>query len=147
LWRQRAGVVEEVPDWVEEPYALEPAGRTEEAVAAWAALGCPYEAAIADGDVDALARIGARAAVQRLRRRGPRAATRQNPGGLTAREVEVLGLVAEGMTNAEIADRLVLSRRTVDHHVSAILTKLDVAGRAGAVAKMGDLAGSEARAG
>ena len=124
---------------VVEPYALELAGRTEEGAAAWTALGCPYEAAVAAADLDALARLGARAAVLRLRRRGPRAATRQNPGGLTARELEVLTLVAEGLTNAEIADRLVVSRRTVDHHVSAILMKLDVSTRAGAVAKMGNL--------
>ena len=139
LWRRRGGVVDEVPDWVVEPYALELAGRTEEGAAAWTALGCPYEAAVAAADLDALARLGARAAVLRLRRRGPRAATRQNPGGLTARELEVLTLVAEGLTNAEIADRLVVSRRTVDHHVSAILMKLDVSTRAGAVAKMGNV--------
>ncbi len=146
LWRQRAGVAEELPDWVVEPYALELAGRTEEGAAAWAALGCPYEAAVAAADLDALARLGARAAVLRLRRRGPRAATRQNPGGLTARELEVLALVAEGLTNAEIADRLVVSRRTVDHHVSAILMKLDVSPRAGAVAKMGNLTDEPAQA-
>jgi DNA-binding NarL/FixJ family response regulator len=59
---------------------------------------------------------------------------------LTAREAEVLQLIAEGLSNAEIADRLVLSRRTVDHHVSAILRKLDVSTRARAVAKIGNLA-------
>jgi DNA-binding NarL/FixJ family response regulator len=98
------------------------------------------------GDVDALARIGARAAVLRLRRRGPRKATRRNPGGLTAREIEVLALIAEGLTNAEIADRLVVSRRTVDHHVSAILFKLDVPSRASAVAKLGNLTDAGATA-
>ena len=51
----------------------------------------------------------------------------------------MLTLVAEGLTNAGIADRLVVSRRTVDHHVSAILMKLDVSTRVGAVAKMGNL--------
>jgi DNA-binding NarL/FixJ family response regulator len=57
---------------------------------------------------------------------GPRRATRSNPNGLTSREQEVLELIAEGMTDAEIADRLVLSARTVGHHVSAILGKLGV---------------------
>ena len=54
------------------------------------------------------------------------------PAGLTAREVEVATLLAEGLTNAEIADRLVVSAKTVDHHVSAILAKLGVPTRAAA---------------
>ncbi|MFL6099051.1 MAG: ATP-binding protein [Actinomycetales bacterium] len=69
--------------------------------------------------------------------RGPRRATRDNPHGLTARQVEVLDLVGERLTNAEIADRLFLSERTVDHHVSAILTKLDVTTREEARRKVG----------
>jgi DNA-binding NarL/FixJ family response regulator len=64
--------------------------------------------------------------------RGPVARTRSNPSGLTERQLAVLALVAEGLTNAEIADRLVLSRRTVDTHVSAVLAKLGVTSRRGA---------------
>ncbi len=89
--------------------------------------------------------LGARPAAALVRRRlreagvsavprGPVAATRGNPAGLTDRQVEILRLLAEGRTNAEIAARLVLSVRTVDHHVSAVLQKLGVASRRDAAA-------------
>jgi DNA-binding NarL/FixJ family response regulator len=61
--------------------------------------------------------------------RGRLRATRENPAGLTQRQVDVLALLATELTNSEIADRLVVSTRTVDHHVSAILTRLDVGTR------------------
>ena len=72
--------------------------------------------------------------------RGPAASTRTNPAGLTERQAEILRLLVAGMTNAEIAARLVVSVRTVDHHVSAVLQKLGVATRreaAAAVAALG----------
>jgi DNA-binding NarL/FixJ family response regulator len=78
--------------------------------------------------------------------RGPRPQTRQNPANLTQREVEILGLVAEGLRNADIATRLFLSPKTVAHHVSAILRKLDVQtrGEAGATAtRLGLVPGNE----
>lgn len=138
------------PDAIADPYRLELAGEAEEAAARWTALGCPFEAALAlahatseDAQRRGLAelqRLGARPAANRVARmlresgardvrHGPRAATRENPGGLTARELEVLALVAEGLRNAEIAERLFMSQRTAAHHVSAILRKLDVSTR------------------
>jgi DNA-binding NarL/FixJ family response regulator len=71
--------------------------------------------------------------------RGPRATTKASPAGLTEREAEVLAFVAEGLQNAEIAHQLVLSRRTVDHHVSAILRKLGARTRGEAVANAAQL--------
>ena len=79
---------------------------------------------------------GTRIARQRLRElgmthlpRGPKPATRANPGGLTERQVEILCLLAEGLPNTDIASRLFISVRTVDHHVAAVLQKLGVPGR------------------
>jgi DNA-binding CsgD family transcriptional regulator len=72
-------------------------------------------------------------------RRGPRPATAANPAGLTRREVQVLGLLVAGLSNTEIAARLVLSGRPVDNHVSAILRKLGVRTRSEAVAQAGSL--------
>ena len=76
--------------------------------------------------------------------RGPQPATRANPAGLTARQLDVLELVREGLTDAEIAQRLVLSVKTVNHHVAAILAKLGADNRRdaarrypGAVARTG----------
>ena len=66
--------------------------------------------------------------------RGSRPTTRRNPAGLTRRELEVLALLSEGLRNGEIAARLYLSVKTIDHHVAAILRKLDVRTRGQAVA-------------
>jgi DNA-binding NarL/FixJ family response regulator len=66
--------------------------------------------------------------------RGPAAETRANPAGLTARQQDVLALLVDGLSNAEIAARLVISQKTADHHVSAILAKLEVRSRGEAAA-------------
>jgi DNA-binding CsgD family transcriptional regulator/tetratricopeptide (TPR) repeat protein len=156
LWRRRAGIDEPCPPEAAEPFAAHLTGDPGQAAALWRRLGCPYEAALALGDAadgDSLRRalaelrgLGAVPAAtlvtRRLRERGergvargPRPSTRANPAGLTARELDVLQLLAEGLQNGEIAARLVVSRRTVDHHVSAILRKLGVGTRAQAGAE------------
>ncbi len=156
LWLRRAGLQpEESPN--AEPFRLMLEGSFIEAAALWAEIGCPYEQAeclTETGEpssmieglmlLDALGAVPlARLTRSRLRRmgvkgvpRGPRPATRENPFGLTPRQMEVLALVADGLTNTEIAERLYLSVRTVDHHVSAILTQLGVDSREKAAAML-----------
>jgi DNA-binding CsgD family transcriptional regulator len=145
-WQWKAGALAEGPEWIAEPYRAQLEGRPLAAAEAWTQRGCPYEAARARADAgkeaplrEALAtfeQLGARPAAEACLRslrtfgvRGPRATTRANPAGLTPREAEVLALLVEGLRNAEIAERLVISERTVGHHVSAILAKLGVRNR------------------
>jgi DNA-binding CsgD family transcriptional regulator/tetratricopeptide (TPR) repeat protein len=155
-WRRRAGLRErrllDVPD----PWAAELEGDVRLAAARWAELDAPYEAALVLAGaaseelllcaLEQLQGLGASAAAaivaRRLRdrgargvARGPRPSTRANPANLTGRELEVLTLLSQDLANAEIAERLVLSRRTVEHHVSAILRKLSVQTRAQAAAE------------
>jgi DNA-binding CsgD family transcriptional regulator/tetratricopeptide (TPR) repeat protein len=152
VWRHRAGAeLGELSDGaVAEPFRLELAGEWRAAADAWNAMGCPYDAALAlmgSDDEEALRqslaelqRLGARPVAARLARvlrergvrdvrHGPRRATAANPAGLTARQLEVLALVAEGRRNAEIAEQLFLSEKTVEHHVAAILRKLGASTR------------------
>ena len=148
------------------PVRLELAGDWRGAIAAWRELQAPYEAALAalPGDdraareaVAALHRLGATAAARAFARdraeqgaaalRGPRRSTLTNPAGLTRREQEVLGHVAAGGTNADIARALHLSERTVEHHVSAILGKLGVTTRTAAVQAARNLGGAPAKDG
>jgi DNA-binding CsgD family transcriptional regulator len=151
-WRRRAELGQCTPPGSCGPYLLQLAGEWERASASWTEMGCPYEAALAlmDADeeeplrraLDTLQRLEARPAAaivaRRLRKRGarslprgPRPATRQNQFGLTRRELDVLALVNAGLQNGQIADQLVVSVRTVDHHVEAILRKLGARTRSG----------------
>jgi len=136
------------------PYRLLMAGDWSGAAAAWAGLGRGYARveALSVGDRGAvvealgiLSDLGAVRTAQRLRAdlrrrgmagvpRGPRPSSAANAAGLTARQMEVLGLLAEGLTNADIATRLTLSPKTVENHISAVLDKLEVATRGQAVA-------------
>ena len=131
------------------PYLAETTARWQEAADTWNRMDSPYHAAVAlarSSDrqsltraietFDALGAVGPAARTRALSRargwtppRGPITATRRNPAGLTPREAEVLGLLAEGLTDAAIAQQLMLSRRTVEHHVAAILAKLGVTSR------------------
>jgi DNA-binding CsgD family transcriptional regulator len=153
-WLCQAGQRPELA-MVAEPFQRLCNGDWQGAADAWQERGLPYERALAlaqaqesEPVLEALAVVdglGATATARVLRRRlreqgvttiprGPRTATRANPAGLTARQQDVLALVAEGLTNQQIADRLVVSVRTVDHHVSAVLQKLQVATREAAAA-------------
>jgi DNA-binding CsgD family transcriptional regulator len=155
-WRRQGGIRERVPAEASGPFELQLLGDWSGAEAAWREAGCPYEAALAlaeSGDeaalrtaLDELQALGARPAsavvARRLRERGVRGlprgqrpTTKANPANLTARELEVLVLVAGGLRNAEVAKRLVVSERTAAHHVSSILRKLGVRGRTEAAAE------------
>ena len=148
-WQQQAGRIIDVPEWVAEPYALQVSGDWVAAAREWEARGCPYEKALAlaggnesaqrtaltiledlgAGRVSALLRKQLRDKGVRNIPRGPHQTTRSNPAGLTARELEILALLTKNLQNSEIAARLFISPKTVDHHISAILSKLDVRSR------------------
>ena len=157
VWLLRTGSPRTPAPELAEPYRLQVTGNHRGAAELFDALGCPYDAALALLDapdelalrraLDSCNALGAAATARILRQKmrslgirsvpvGQRAATRENPLGLTQREQEVLELLCEGRTNASIAAKLVISPKTVDHHVSAVLAKLGVSRRTEVAAAM-----------
>jgi DNA-binding CsgD family transcriptional regulator len=141
-------------DWMAAAFTSQIAGKWQAAADEWGRLGCLYEQAraLAEGDEQAqitalkiFERLGARPAAealrQRLQRSGvtrvprkPRLSTTENPFGLTERQVEILTLLIDELSNSEISVRLHISPKTVDHHVSAILEKMELHSRQDAAA-------------
>jgi DNA-binding CsgD family transcriptional regulator/tetratricopeptide (TPR) repeat protein len=152
LWGSRLGVELAAPAAAPMPIRHELEGEWRRAIAAWSELEAPYEAALAalPGDdrtareaMATLHKLGAKAAARAFAReraawgaratRGPRRSTLAHPAGLTRREQQVLEVLETGASNAQIAEALHLSERTVAHHVSAILGKLAAGNRHAAV--------------
>jgi DNA-binding CsgD family transcriptional regulator/tetratricopeptide (TPR) repeat protein len=158
-WAAVDGVAVEVGGDVSEPHAAMLQRDWRGAADAFGAVGWDYDRALmlsllddeeSLGEAIGIARgLGAEPLTRRVARRlrdlglsvphGPRESTRANPAGLTARQLEVLELLAGGLTNAEIADRLVVSPRTAEHHVAAVLTKLGATTRRDAARRAAEL--------
>ncbi|UDL87361.1 LuxR C-terminal-related transcriptional regulator [Mesorhizobium sp. PAMC28654] len=140
------------------PYRMLLHGDWRGAAAIWADLDAPYERALALAQGDEAAQrlaleifetLGARPVASHVRdimrrngvnhiARGPRRTTRANSAGLTQRQMEVLQLIERGFSNKRIAEHLTISPKTVDHHVSAVLGKLDAGSRGQATAAARD---------
>jgi DNA-binding CsgD family transcriptional regulator len=153
-WRWLAGESIVPPSWIAPPFAYQIKEDWRAAADVWEQLECPYERAraLVAGDEEAqlaalaiFEQLGAVPAAEAVRQclragrvrgipRGPRATTRNNPFELTEREMDVLTLLVNGLNNPTIATRLSISPRTVEHHVSAVLAKLQVQSRSEAVA-------------
>jgi ATP/maltotriose-dependent transcriptional regulator MalT len=152
LWLWKLGELSETPEGIAEPYRLVMEGKPAKAAAIWRENGIPYERGLAlmDGDetaqleaLEIFETLGATAVAAKHRQslsdqgvsvpRGKRRETRRQGAGLTARQAEVLQLLDEGLTNTEIAERLFLSARTVEHHVAAVMSKLNASTRNEAV--------------
>jgi DNA-binding CsgD family transcriptional regulator/tetratricopeptide (TPR) repeat protein len=150
-WLTIVGETVEIPEWIAPAFSMQFDGDWQGAANEWQKRGCPYEAAsvlLGSDDagalrdaLDAFERLGAEPATKHARRRlrelgvkniprGPHESTRANSAGLTRREIEIAQLLSDGLRNNEIAERLFLSPKTVDHHVSAVLSKLGVKTRA-----------------
>jgi DNA-binding CsgD family transcriptional regulator len=161
VWLHRLGIDAPVPlEDMAEPYRLSVEGRHLEAAAWWGQTRVVVEQALCQADsadlthrlagVERLELHGAVALADRIRRSlrdegvtalppRPRASTRANPAGLTNRQLDVAKLVARGLTNAEISDRLFISPKTTDHHVSAVLMKLGMPNRRAVIVQATEL--------
>jgi DNA-binding CsgD family transcriptional regulator/tetratricopeptide (TPR) repeat protein len=160
VWLERADEMHPASPRIAEPWSQELSGEAHRAAETWRSLGCPYEAAMAiawgaardDLDrrqaVEQLFQLGARqaaaVAARRLREegirgvpRGAHRATLANPAQLTPRELETLALLSEGLTNTEMAARMFVAPKTMEHHVSAVLGKLGAHSRTAALREAG----------
>ena len=153
-WLWKVDQLKEIPKIIAKPYLLQIQGYWKEAARVWEELHCPYEQALAlsEGDEDAMKKaleifekLGASATVQLIKQnmresgikgipKGPRQSTKENFAGLTQRELEVLKLVSHGLRYSDIAKELFISPKTVDHHLSAIFSKLNIHSRLEATA-------------
>lgn len=153
-WLWKAGALSKTPEKIAKPFKLQIEGKWKEATQLWEELNCPYEKALAlsEGDEDAMKKaieifdkLGASATSQLIKQKmratgirnipkGPRQSTRENIAGLTSRQVEVLRLLSKGLSNSDIANNLFISPKTVDHHISAIFSKLNIHSRTEAAA-------------
>jgi DNA-binding CsgD family transcriptional regulator/tetratricopeptide (TPR) repeat protein len=158
-WAAVAGIEVELDEPLPEPHAAMRRQDWRAAADAFGEVGWEYdralllsllddEASLAEA-IEIARSLGAEPLTKRVARRlralgfrvppGPREKTRAHPAGLTARQVEVLALLVDGLTNAEIAQRLVVSPRTAEHHVAAVLTKLGATTRREAARRASEL--------
>jgi DNA-binding CsgD family transcriptional regulator len=154
FWLWMGGRLPEIQECIAEPFLLQIKGKWSAAAEIWEKLKCPYEHALAlsDGNEQAMKKaveifdkLGASAASQLIKQKmrksgiknipkGPRQSTKENPSGLTGRQMEILDLVANGLSNSEIGNKLYISNRTVENHISTIFSKLNIHTRTEAAA-------------
>jgi DNA-binding CsgD family transcriptional regulator/tetratricopeptide (TPR) repeat protein len=154
FWLWKGDSLPGIPECIAEQYLLQIKGDWLAAARLWEELKCPYEQALAlsDGNEKAMKKaveifdgLGAAAASQLIKQKmrksgiknipkGPRQSTKENPSGLTERQMEILKLVANGLNNSEIGNKLYISTRTVENHISTIFSKLNIHSRVEAAA-------------
>jgi DNA-binding CsgD family transcriptional regulator/tetratricopeptide (TPR) repeat protein len=154
LWLWKGGHLPKIPKHIAEPFFLQIKGNWAAAAELWQKLKCPYEQAfaLADGDETAMKKaivifegLGATAASLLLKHKlrksgiknipkGPRQSTKENPSGLTERQLQILELISKGYSNSEIGNILYISVRTVENHIATLFFKLDIHSRAEAAA-------------